>query len=119
LAPAIAPAAEQSNQRSPKMGIMNRITDGPLRDGMPIDVRELCASVRMSERATLEALSELERDGFIVSLTPERPLRNAVVRLTMFPFQGKPPTNDYVAKCPFPPESGLKALRRRCGRGRR
>jgi hypothetical protein len=100
------------------MSFMHRIAEGPFRDGMPIDVRELCASVRMSERATIEALAELERDGVIVSLTPHRPLRNAVVRLTMFPFQGKPPTNDYVAKCPLPPESGLKALRRRCGKGR-
>jgi hypothetical protein len=101
------------------MSFMHRITDGPLRDGMPIDIRELCASVKMSERATIEAIAELERDGFIVNLTPERPLRNAIVRLTCLPFQGQPPTQDYVTKCLVPPESGLKALRRRCGRGRR
>jgi hypothetical protein len=101
------------------MSFMRRITDGPLRDGMPIDVRELSASVIMSERATIEALAELERDGAIVNLTPERPIQHAIVRLTCFPFQGQPATEDYVTKCPLPPESGLKALRRRCGRGRR
>ena len=101
------------------MSFMRRITDGPFRDGMPIDFKELRASVRMSERATIEALAELERDGAIVNLTPERPIQHAIVRFTMFPFQGKPPTNDYVTKCPIPAELGLKALRRRCGRGPR
>jgi hypothetical protein len=102
-----------------KMSFMRRIADGPFRDGMPIDFKELRASVKMSERATLEAIAELERDGFLVNLTPERPIQHAIVRLTCFPFQGQAPTQDYVTKCPVPPESGLRALRRRCGRGRR
>jgi DNA-binding GntR family transcriptional regulator len=56
------------------MSFMRRIKDGPFRDGMPIDFKELRASVKMSERATLEAIAELERDGFLVNLTPERPI---------------------------------------------
>jgi hypothetical protein len=109
---------------------MHRINHGPLRDGINVDLRELCRDVQMSERATIEAIAELERRGFVVNMTPERKLCNAVFRLTCFPYQGQPATEDY-AKIPLTPEeqrrldqldkreSKLNALRRRGGSARR
>jgi hypothetical protein len=114
---------------------MHRITAGPYRDGFTVDVKELCCDVQMSERGTVAAIAELERGGFIVNLTPERKLANAVFRLTCFPYQGQPATHDYMRVTPEEQrrldlydkeqrrlsreESKLKALRRRSGSGRR
>jgi DNA-binding Lrp family transcriptional regulator len=76
--------------------ITRRLTSGPLKDGLAINVRDLAASTNMSINATRKSIRELEAKGFIVNLTPELPIEKAVVRLTMFPFQGQRATDDYT-----------------------
>jgi DNA-binding Lrp family transcriptional regulator len=110
--------------------LTRRLTFGPLKDGLAISARELANSANMSGNATRQALRELEAKGFIVNLTPELPIDKAVVRLTCFPFQGQPATEDYT-RIPLTPEerrrldwldeqeSKFKALRRRTSGGRR
>jgi hypothetical protein len=73
-----------------------KITSGPLRDGIAIHLPELADRLRMSKRQTRTALSGLIERGFIVNLTPELSLDRSVFRLTMFPFQGTAPTDDYL-----------------------
>ena len=75
-----------------------RISSGPLRDGIAINLPELADKLRMSKRQTRAALAGLIERGFIVNLTPELSLDRAVFRLTMFPFQGVAPTDDYVGR---------------------
>ena len=112
------------------MSFMHKITEGPRRDGFTVNVRDLAADLQMSERAAIDAIAELESKGFIVNLTPERKPANAVFRLTTCPFQGNPPTEDYLNYKLTPEEqrrldqidrqeSKLTALRRRGGSGRR
>jgi len=72
-----------------------RLTSGPLKDGLAINVRELADATNMSFGAMRKSLRELEAKGFIRNLTPELPIEKAVVRLTMFQFQGHPATEDY------------------------
>ena len=72
------------------------ITNGPLRDGIAVNLPELADKFRMSKRQTRASLAGLIERGFIVNLTPELPLDRAVFRLTMFPFQGSAPTDDYL-----------------------
>jgi hypothetical protein len=110
--------------------ITRRLTSGTLRDGLAINARELANSANMSGNATRQALRELEAKGFIVNLTPELPIDKAVVRLTCFPYQGRPATEDYT-RIPLTSdeqrrldwldsqESKFKALRRRATGGRR
>jgi hypothetical protein len=124
-----ATVIELSTNGVPKWACTESIT-ALSETGINVDLRELCRDVQMSERATIEAIAELERKGFIVNLTPERKLCNAVFRLTCFPFQGQPATEDYT-KIPLTPEeqrrldqldkreSKLNALRRRGGSARR
>jgi hypothetical protein len=107
-----------------------RIAEGPLKDGMFINARELAESCNMSRSAARRALAVLEAKGFIVNLTPDRPIDKAVVRLTMFPFQGKKATEDYVS-IPLTPaeqvrldrldrqEFKFRKLQRRTAGGRR
>jgi DNA-binding IclR family transcriptional regulator len=76
----------------------HRIASGPLRDGISVSLPELADELRMSKRQTREALAGLIERGFIVNLTPELSLDRAVFRLTMFPYQGAAPTNDYVER---------------------
>jgi DNA-binding IclR family transcriptional regulator len=76
----------------------HRITNGPLRDGISVNLQELADKLRMSKRQTHAALAGLIERGFIVNLTPELSLDRAVFRLTMFPFQGAAPTDDYVGR---------------------
>jgi hypothetical protein len=71
-----------------------RLTSGPLRDGLAINVRELADATNMSVNATRKAIRDLEAKGFVVNLTPELPIDMAVMRLTCFPFQGQPATED-------------------------
>jgi hypothetical protein len=73
-----------------------RLTSGPLKDGMAVNARELADSTNMSVNAMRKALRDLEEKGFIRNLTPELPIEKAVVRLTMFPFQGQQATEDYA-----------------------
>jgi hypothetical protein len=76
--------------------VTHRIESGPLRDGMAMDARELAAALMMSERQVKASLGDLVEKGFVANLTPELSLDKAVFRLTMFPFQGQPPTHDYL-----------------------
>jgi predicted ArsR family transcriptional regulator len=76
--------------------VTHRIESGPLRDGMAMDARELATALMMSERQVKVSLVELVEKGFVVNLTPELSVDKAVFRLTMFPFQGRPPTHDYL-----------------------
>jgi hypothetical protein len=73
-------------------------TEGPLRDGISINLQDLSDRMRLGKRQTREALAGLIEKGFIVNLTPELALDRAVFRLTFLPFQGEPPTNDYERK---------------------
>jgi hypothetical protein len=75
-----------------------RIPSGPLRDGLAVNLPELAEKLRMSKRQTRAALAGLIERGFLINLTPELSLDRAVFRLTMFPFQGAPPTDDYARK---------------------
>jgi hypothetical protein len=84
--------------------MMHRIKNGPFRDAMAMDARDLADSTNMSVRQTRAALRELERKGFIVNFAPELSLDKAILRLTMVPFQGAPPTQDYVNYEPTPNE---------------
>lgn len=84
--------------------MMHRIMNGPFRDAMTMDARDLAANLRIGVREAKAALTELERKGFLVSLTPELPLDKAIVRLTMLPFQGRQPTQDYRKYEPTPDE---------------
>jgi hypothetical protein len=86
------------------MRVTRRLLDGPLKDGIEINARELAAATNMSTNAMCKALEELERKGFIANLTPWLPIDKAVVRLTMFEFQGQPATEDYVNYKPTPAE---------------
>jgi hypothetical protein len=107
-----------------------RIADGKFRDGMFVNARELAESCNMSHGAARRALVELEREGFIVNMTPELPIDKAVVRLTMFPYQGKQATEDYERIPRTPDEqirlawldrqdSKFRKLQRRTAGGRR
>jgi hypothetical protein len=78
---------------------MDRVTSGPLRDGLAMNARDLARRCGIREADAKRALRELERKGFIVNLTPELSIDRAVVRLTMFPFQGQKPTHDYRRLC--------------------
>ena len=77
------------------MQLTRRLTSGPLKDGLAINARDLADSTNMSVNAMRKSIRELEAKGFIVNLTPELPIEKAVVRLTMFPFQGQRATEDY------------------------
>jgi hypothetical protein len=72
-----------------------RLTSGPMRDGLAINVRELADATNMSVNAMRKSILDLESKGFIRNLTPELPIEKAVVRLTMFQFQGHPATEEY------------------------
>jgi hypothetical protein len=78
------------------MLMTKRIPNGPYRDGIAIHVREFCDATKMGPKTLRKALAELESKGFIVNLTPDRPLDKAIIRLTMFPFQSQAPTEDYL-----------------------
>jgi hypothetical protein len=82
----------------------DRVTSGPLRDGLAINARDLARRCGIREADMRAALAELQRKGFIVSLTPELSIDRAVVRLTMFPFQGQAATHDYQRYAPTPDE---------------
>lgn len=86
------------------MRLTQRLTTGPLRDGLAIDARDLASTTNMSVSAMRKALRDLEAKGFIVNLTPELPIDKAIVRLTMFQFQGQAPTEDYIRYEPTPEE---------------
>jgi hypothetical protein len=90
------------------MQLTRRLTSGPLKDGLAINVRDLADSTNMSVNAMRKSLRELEAKGFIRSLTPELPIDKAVVRLTMFPFQGQKATEDY-ARIPLTPNEEKRA----------
>jgi hypothetical protein len=79
-------------------GRVMRIENGPMRDGIAINLPELADKLRMSKRQTRAALAGLIDRGFIINLTPELSLDRAVFRLTMLPFQGAAPTDDYVER---------------------
>jgi hypothetical protein len=83
----------------------DRVTSGPLRDGLAINARDLARRCGIREADAKAALAELQRKGFIVNLTPELSIDRAVVRLTMFSFQGEPPTHDYQRYEPTPAEA--------------
>ena len=86
----------------------DRVTSGPLRDGLAINGRDLARRCGIREADAKKALRELERKGFIVNLTPELSIDRAVVRLTMFSFQGRPPTHDYQRLCDAPVAGSVK-----------
>jgi DNA-binding Lrp family transcriptional regulator len=86
------------------MQLTRRLTYGALKDGLAISARELADSTNMSVNAMRKALRHLEEKGFIRNLTPELPIEKAVVRLTMFPFQGQKATEDYTRYVPTPEE---------------
>jgi hypothetical protein len=82
----------------------DRVTSGPLRDGVAINARDLARRCGIREADMKAALAELQRKGFIVNLTPELSIDRSVVRLTMYPFQGQPATHDYQRYAPTPDE---------------
>ena len=86
------------------MQLTRRLTSGPLKDGLAVNVRDLAESTNMSFNAMRKAIRDLEAKGFIRNLTPELPIEKAVVRLTMFPFQGQKATEDYTRYVPTPEE---------------
>lgn len=90
------------------MQLTRRLTSGPLKDGLAINARDLADSTNMSVNAMRKSLRELEAKGFIRNLTPELPIEKAVVRLTMFPFQGQKATEDYT-RIPLTPEEQKRA----------
>ena len=90
--------------------LTRRLTTGPLKDGLVVNARDLAASTNMSVNAMRKALRDLEAKGFISNLTPELPIDKAVVRLTMFPFQGQPASEDYT-RIPLTPEEQKRAER--------
>lgn len=90
------------------MQLTRRLTSGPLKDGLAINARDLADSTNMSVNAMRKSLRELEAKGFIRNLTPELPIEKAVVRLTMFPFQGQKATEDYI-RIPLTPEEQKRA----------
>jgi hypothetical protein len=87
---------------------MDRVTSGPLRDGLAMNARDLARRCGIREADAKKALRELERKGFIVNLTSELSIERAVVRLTMFEFQGRPPTHDYQRLCDAPVSGSVK-----------
>jgi len=90
--------------------LTRRLTSGPLKDGLAINVRDLGKSTNMSVNATRKAIIDLERRGFLVNLTPELPIDKAVMRLTCYAFQGQPATEDYM-RIPLTPEEQKRAER--------
>jgi hypothetical protein len=74
----------------------HRIANGPLRDGIAVNLPELADACRMTKRQMRAAITGLIERGFIVNLTPELSLDCAVFRLTMLPFQGRAPTEEYA-----------------------
>ena len=90
------------------MQLTRRLTSGPLKDGLAINARDLADATNMSVNAMRKAIRDLEAKGFIVNLTPELPIEKAVVRLTMFPFQGQRATEDYT-RIPLTPEEEKRA----------
>jgi hypothetical protein len=90
------------------MQLTRRLTSGPLKDGLAINARDLADATNMSVNTMRKAIRDLEAKGFIVNLTPELPIEKAVVRLTMFPFQGQRATEDYT-RIPLTPEEEKRA----------